>query len=343
MRWAWSLVVLTLASSHGICQEPSAAVPVSTSSLPCSSESPVVSEECFADDYTSGRTQGGLAGNHSFSNFVGFVSNPLQNIDPRSVTAIYPIFGAAWVNNAAPIPNGDFQGYGPALTVALSDRLAIGLNEGGYATAQFGHFDAATRAFIRPLLGRFEDKDYGGDRQGFVNLGGFVQYTVVEDVADQFLLTCGLRWEAPCGSHEIFQGYGPLHLAPYLTAGKEIGEFHVLATTGYNFPAGPGSDNSNFFYANLHLDRRVFCWLYPLVEFNSSYHVRSVEFGLPTRRGFIDLGNFDATGNILTVAVGANALLVKERVEIGAVYSTPLATQRNFDFNALTVKMVFRF
>ena len=38
-----------------------------------------------------------------------------------------------------------------------------------------------------------------------------------------------------------------------------------------------------------------------------------------------------------------NIVLVKERAEIGAVYSTPLATQRDFDYNALTVKMVFRY
>ena len=73
----------------------------------------------------------------------------------------------------------------------------------------------------------------GGSRDGFLNLGGFAQYTLVQDVEDQFLLTGGLRWEAPCGSHEVFQGHGPAHLAPYLTAGKELGEFHVLATTGY--------------------------------------------------------------------------------------------------------------
>ena len=48
-----------------------------------------------------------------------------------------------------------------------------------------------------------------GERDGFLNLGGFLQYTLIEDVADQFLLTGGVRWVAPAGSHEVFQGLGP--------------------------------------------------------------------------------------------------------------------------------------
>src|SRR5262245_66502351 len=85
----------------------------------------------------SGAENGFLTGNHNFPHFINWISNPLQNIDPRAVTAIYPIFGSAWVNSPAPLPDGNFQVYGPAMTVALSDRLAVGLNQGGYAVANF--------------------------------------------------------------------------------------------------------------------------------------------------------------------------------------------------------------
>jgi hypothetical protein len=61
--------------------------------------------------------------------------------------------------------------------------------------------------------------------------------------------------------------------------------------------------------------------------------VTGVDFGLPTRRGFIDFDNFEDTGNILTLAAGANAVLVPNRLEIGAVYTKPIATQRNIDAN----------
>ncbi len=381
MKWPGSLLALLVALSNGLAQD----VPPLATGLPAILETAGSLPDGAAPVFGSpGEQSTFLTGNHNFVNFIGFLSNPLQNIDPRAVTALYPIFGSAWTSEAGPVPSGDFQLYGPGLTVALSDRLALGLNQGGYADVHLSTRDQFLvnrvaqlgRARVLDLLrrnpqaalallrqngfspddvqrlerlgsfdptGRFSDAEIGGSRTGWLNLGGFVQYTLIEDVAAQFLLTGGLRWEAPCGSYEIFQGHGPAHLAPYLTAGKEIGNFHLLATVGYNFPAGPGSDNSQAFYANVHLDRQMFGWFYPVVEVNSTYHTTSVSVDLPARFGFIDLGNFEATGNIVTLAVGANAVLVPERVELGAVYSTPLATQHDFNFNGLLVKMMLRF
>src|SRR5262245_18106502 len=281
-------------------------------------------------------------GNENFSNFIGFLSNPLQNIDPRAVTEIYPIFGSAWTSEAGPVPSADFQVYAPGLTVALSDRLAIGLNQGGYADVHLSRRQFDRLARFDPQ-GRFGAVRAGGDRSGWLNLGGFFQYTLIRDVPNQFLLTAGLHWEAPCGSREIFQGRGPAHRAPYLTIGKEFGCNHILATTGYLFPAGGGDDNTRFFYANLHLHRQLFGWFYPLVELNWTYHERGVAIDLPARRGFFELDNFEASGNILTGAFGANAVLVRDRLEFGAAYTTSLATQRDFDFNGLLVRMTFRF
>jgi hypothetical protein len=341
-----SLLLVGLLAAPALAQEPPraalglgdgvplAAVPLANAPV----SDPVIMDAHPADSDGSGF----LSGNHNFRNFIGFMSNPLQSIDPRAVTAAYPIFLSSWFSTEPPVPRGDAQVYGPALTVALSERLAVGLNQGGYAVVHLSRNQRESLFKLDPQ-GRFRDVELGGTRSGWLNLGGFVQYTLIEDVADQFLLTGGLRWEAPCGSHEVFQGHGPAELAPYVTVGKEFGEFHVLATTGYQFPAGPGSDNTNMFYANLHLDRRCFGWLYPLVEFNWIYHVTSVSFGLPTRRGFIDLDNFEATGNIVSLAAGANAVLIPERLEVGAVYTTSIATQRGFEVNGLLVKMELRY
>src|SRR5262249_14082753 len=160
---------------------------------------------------------------------------------------------------------------------------------------------------------------------------------------DQFLLTAGLRWEAPWGSKAVFQGHGTVHLAPYLTAGKEFGEFHVLATTGYQFPAGSGDFTTNLFYVNIHLDRCFFGWLYPVVEFNSDYQTRSVNFGHITRRGVLGLGDSEFEGPAVSLAAGANAVLVPERLEIGAVYTTVIGSTHNIDVNGLLVKMTMRY
>jgi hypothetical protein len=55
------------------------------------------------------------------------------------------------------------------------------------------------------------------------------------------------------------------------------------------------------------------------------------------------MDNFESSGNIVTLAAGANAVIVPERMEFGAVYTTLIATQRDFSFNGLVVKMTFRY
>jgi hypothetical protein len=293
-----------------------------------------------------------LTGNHNFPNFINWMSNPIQNIDPRAVTAIYPIFLGSWISKVPAVPDGDVQLYGAALTGALSDRLAVGLNQGGYADMHLSHnqlrrivSDPGFAALPPDRQARIIDIANGGDRDGFLNLGGFAQYTFIQDVPNQFLMTGGLGLEVPCGAHEVFQGYGPAEMSTYLTAGKEFGEFHVLGTVGYHFPVGPGSDNEKYFYANFHFDRRLFGWLYPLVEFNCLYHSINVggSFELPTRHGFADFNDFSSTGNSVFLAAGANAVIVPERLEFGAVYSTNIAGQNNVNVNGLLVKLTIRF
>ena len=276
------------------------------------------------DDAGQGREPGGfLTGNPNFSNFIPFMSDPLQSVDPRSLTYFYPIFGSSWFSTLPRLPSGDVQLYGAGLTVALSERISFGLNQGGYAVADVGH----------------------SNRDGWLNLGGFGQYTIIQDVEDQFLLTGGLRWEAPTGEAEVFQGHGPAHLAPYITAGKEFGEFHVLGTFGYEFPTGSGVASTNQFYFNTHFDRRFFGWLYPLIEFDWTYHTTSVSGAELSERtgGFFDFGDFSASGNILVMSVGFDAVLVQSKLEAGIVYNTSLATQHDFNVNGLLIKAVWRY
>jgi hypothetical protein len=342
MKCRWSLLVLVLLGPAALAQEvaPAPAGPAAPVLFP--TEMTGTTHVAFSRDGPEVAQGGPLSGNHDFANFIGFISNPVQNIDPRAVTAIYPIFGSSWFSTTPPIPEGDMQVYGAALTVALSERLAVGLNQGGYADM---HLSRNQLDRLLPLdpQGRFRDVEAGGHRTGWLNFGGFAQYTLIEDCDCQFLLTGGLRLETPSGSRAVFQGFGPAHMAPYLTAGKGFGEFHVLATAGYLFPLGSGDLTTNMFYANIHLDRRCFGWLYPVVEFNTEYSTRSVSFGAVARRGVLGLGDIEGEGTVIELAAGANAVLVPERLEVGAVYTTVIASQRNLDVNGVVVKVTLRF
>ena len=297
---------------------------------------------------------GFLTGTRDFGNFIGFISNPNQSIDPRSSTEIVAEFGSAWLSandqtlpggktlDRSLLPSGNMQAYGGGpMAIAITDRLCVGFSQGGYAVADFN----SDRQHILQKLGLpVPAFDLGGQREGWLNIGGYVQYTLIADVPNQFLLTAGVRWEAPAGSTQIFQGgANPAYLAPYLTAGKEFGCYHVLATTGYEFPAGSGGSTTNTYYLNLHFDRKI-GWLYPLVELNGAYHSSSTDVSFNTpRHGVIDLGTFESAGNSLTLAVGANAILIPGKLELGAVYIRPIASQGYFDTNGMLVKMTYRY
>jgi hypothetical protein len=318
-RYASLLAALVIANT-AFSQEPATTVPF----VSAPSETITSSPSAFDGFVPSSESNGFLTGNHNFPRFIGFVGNPLLNIDPRAVTEIVPIFDTVSVQTSRFLPDGNVQLYGPAINVALSERLSIGMNQGGLVDS---HFDKT--------------------REGLLNLGGFVQYTFIEDVPNQFLATGGMRFVAPTGYAEVFQGHGPGQLAPYVTVGKEFGEYHFLATAGYQFAVGGGGSearrNLEIFYGNIHLDRRICGWFYPLVEVNCTYHSTSVNFDNPSTLDFLSFGNFESSGNLVTLSVGANAVLVPERLELGAVYTTPIASQRGFDFDGFLVKMVIRY
>lgn len=329
---------LFMAASQGVGQEKAAPA-----------DAPPANTFVFAESRPAGLglftpirdNPGYLHGNHDFDRFIGFISNPVMNVDPRAMTAIWPMFGSSWASGNGPLgAEANAQIYGAGLYVALSDRLSFGLNQGGYAVF---HANSDLQNRLMQLGLPVPERQRGGQRQGWLNLGGFVQYTLIADAENQFIATAGMRWEAPSGATQVFQGgASPTRLAPYLTLGKEFGCWHVLAVGGFDFPAGTDEVTTNTFYLNLHIDRKI-GWLYPLVEFNGLYQTRSIDVNLPTRHGVLDMGTFSSTGNLLTVAVGANAVLVPNRLEFGAVYYRPVTGQDRIDFSGMLIKMLYRY
>lgn len=338
VKWHGSLLLLALSASSGLAQETPITAPNGeiTATIP----EPVLDESSSIRNIVErASSRGYLEGNRNFSNFIGYVSNPLFAIDPRSQTNMYPIFDSVWVRPSGILPSGNIQLYGAGLTLALTDRLSVGLNQGGYVVS---HFDRGERRERLPNRDLRRARNRDGSRDGWLNLGGFVQYTLIQNVPRQFLLTAGLHWEAPSGEAEVFQGQGPVKLAPYITLGKELGEFHLLTTTGYLFPTGSAT-LTNLFYGTVHLDRRLFGWIYPLIECNWAYHTSSVDFNVPEIPNYFSFGNFEGSGNIVSLSTGINTVLVKDRLELGGVYTTTVATQRDFSFNGLLIRMVFRY
>src|SRR5262245_47834716 len=104
MSWRWIALALPLMSCTAHAQQPQAGTPAPTAPLVAPGQLGDTPPVLNCEDSGPGNDSGFLTGNHKFPGFINFISNPLQSIDPRAVTAIYPIFGSAWVSNVSPVP-----------------------------------------------------------------------------------------------------------------------------------------------------------------------------------------------------------------------------------------------
>jgi hypothetical protein len=195
----------------------------------------------------------------------------------------------------------------------------------------------------------FNPKTTLSDENGFGNLGLGVKYAYYMDEQKGHIASAALRYEAPTGEREVFQGQGDGFIQPSTSAAFTLGNgFHLLASTDLRIP----TDNADSLYwdADVQVDKKVDLGgvtLYPAVGLNLM-HVGSAGSRLPLRAEGADYFNFGASGaggaNVVTGTVGARARF-NETVDFGVGYQFPLtsgAASDVFDWR-LTTDMIFRF
>jgi hypothetical protein len=259
----------------------------------------------------------------AFDGFIGPITNPILTKDPRSLTEARVLF----VHNEIPQANsllggGDAQVYAMQVRVALTDRLTFIADKDGYLS----------------LNSRNVNTD------GFLNLGAGLKYTLIRDVENQFLVTVGAMYELPTGEASAFQNHGSGVITGFGVVGKEFGCWHVVANAGYQFGL-QDRQNSSFFYGQLHIDRQLFGWLYPLAEINC-FAYNSGGDRLPNALGegdgLLNLGTQGVAGNVfVTAALGLKARL-SPNVEFGAAWETPLG-RKDIMLQRLVAELILRY
>lgn len=193
----------------------------------------------------------------------------------------------------------------------------------------------------------FLDTPVTGSRDGFLNIGLGFKYALIRDVENQFLFTVGAMYEPRTGSQDVFSGHGDGTVAVFGTVGKEFGcRNHALFNFGYQVPMNT-NDNSSYVYTQLHLDRQIGGWFYPLVEVNWFHWVQGGNRGLPAALGegdgLINLGTSGVAGNDwVTVAVGAQMRL-RENFDLGLAWEFPVSNRQDLLENRFFVQMVLRY
>lgn len=265
---------------------------------------------------------------HEFARFVGPISNPVFSKDPRSNTEVRTLFINNWIPNGHGLfaGGGNYQVVATQIRVALNERLSIIADKDGYGFFHPGGADGA---------------------DGWLNIAAGLKYVFIRDVENQFIVSGGMLYELPTGEANVFQNQGDGIITAFVAAGKEIDcDTHLLATIGESFPID-NQFSSGYFYANLHLDRRVMDKFYPLVELNWFHYVSGGNWGIPSTvgeaDGHINIGTSGVSGNdLVTVAVGAK-YKPSNHLEFGGVWETPISNRQDIMDQRLTFEMILRY
>jgi hypothetical protein len=164
-------------------------------------------------------------------------------------------------------------------------------------------------------------------------------------VSSQTLLSTGVVYELPVGSHRTRQGNGGGAFDLFLTGGTEICcDGHWLSALGLVLPADE-SEESTWWYWSNHWDYEVASGIYTLAEVNWYHWLESGNNGIPGLE-VCDLLNFGSSGVAGNdIVSGAFGLKFKPQrdTEIGVAWEVPLTERRDVLENRLTVDFIRRF
>ncbi len=273
-----------------------------------------------------GAERGAFQSDTAFPDFVGPLSNVFFAKDPRAQTYLR----GHYIYNRLPgdhaLGGGSVNAVALQINVAVNDRLTIIADKDGYA---------------------WLDTPGTGSRDGFMNLGVGFKYALIRDVENQFLFTVGAMYEPRTGSRDVFQGHGDGLITFFGTLGKEFGcKNHAIVNVGYQVPFN-SNENSSYIYTQLHLDRQIAGWLYPLIELNWFHYTSSGDRGLPPvvgeGDGLINLGTSGVAGNnLVTLALGAQMRL-RENLDVGVGYEFPISSRKDLLDDRVYVQFTLRY
>lgn len=266
-----------------------------------------------------------LSSDTAFPRFIGPSSNPWLAKDPRSLTEARLLGVGNWTPTHQLSSNTFSQSYLLQTRVALTKRWQVFMDKNGYS---------------------FIDPDNAPGVDGWNNLAFGAKYVLIRDVEHQRLLSASVQFEIPTGEADVFQRPSDGSLTGILTFGQEFWCFwHVLGNAGVRAPMS--NEGSTLLFTQLHLDRELSGWLYPLVEFNY-YRIltdgRGVyPAGLGQGDALIDWSVPQTVGSdLITVAVGLKARY-NRMAEFGVTYERPLSETPRVLEHRIIAELIVRY
>jgi hypothetical protein len=250
------------------------------------------------------------------ANFVNFE-------DPVIRTEIRPVYAFHNIDNGFITGGGEAHAAGVQVRYAVTDRLAIFLNQGGYIE-------------VKPALG----ESFGG----WADLGFGVKYALIDDEANQFILTPGIGFIIPSGDEEIFHGRGDGEWNFFLSAAKGFGDLHFTGNAGLRLP-NDGDTQSSVFHYSLQADYYFCNWFIPFV-FANGWTVVDSGNNLPLTTEGYDFFNFGSSGSdgVTQVTAGLGLKIrVLANVDLGFAYERAVVEPKGLFDDRFTFDVSIRF
>ena len=258
------------------------------------------------------------------------VTNPLFFEEAQIRSDVRPIFihhrlRSSIDSDLGALPlDGNAQIFAIQLRYAVNDRLAIIATKDGYIDFN----PDATLA-----------KD-----EGFADIGFGIKYALINDAENQFILTGGLRFEAPSGNTGVLQGNGSGEWNPFLSTAKAWGDFSIAGHLGARVPNDSDDETSQLHYG-LQAAYQVHRCFTPFVAGNA-FTVLSEGAGLPLAAEGFDLVNFGSSSakNTTQAALGFGfRSRLRDNLDFGFAYEFGITNPRDIFDDRYTVDLVLRF
>lgn len=256
-----------------------------------------------------------------FEDFISPMTNPVYFEDPRTVSEIRAIFA----NHHLPHSLGgeNVQLYAAQIRAALTDDLSIIATKDGFFVSQNALVD-----------------------DGWADLNIGLKANLFRSEESQQLLSAGVTYELPSGSHRSLQGRGDGQFHVFFTYGAEVfSNCHYITGTGFRLPSDGGANSQSWYWSH-HLDYQLGdSGLYLFTEANWYHWIKSGnDFPLPVEG--LDLFNLGSKGvagnNIVTGAFGVK-YKPSAGMELGVAYELPYTERRDIIQDRITIDLIFRY
>jgi len=257
------------------------------------------------------------------SQAISPVANPLFFESPLIQSELRPIFLYHRIDDK--FIGGFARIYAAQLRYAVTERLALIATKDGFIQLRPGV--SALRA------------------DGWADVGGGIKYAVIDDQANQCIVTPGLKYELPSGNTRVFQGNGDGEFDVFISAMKGWDKFHVTGSFGARIPIDFDEETASLHYG-LQLDYFTCRWFIPFIVADG--HTILSEGKGPAFGGVegFDLINFGASdaGGFTQIAVGGG---VRSRLlkwlDAGFAYEKGVTSPKGLFDERFTVDVIVRF